>query len=90
MATKKAGGSSKNGRDSEAKRLGVKAFGSELILAGSIIVRQRGTRFHAGNNVGMGKDHTLFAKVDGYVEFTVKGALNRKTVNVVPYTGEAE
>ena len=90
MATKKAGGSSKNGRDSEAKRLGVKAFGSELIPAGSIIVRQRGTRFHAGNNVGMGKDHTLFAKVDGYVEFTVKGALIRKTVNVVPYTGEAE
>ena len=90
MATKKAGGSSKNGRDSEAKRLGVKAFGSELIPAGSIIVRQRSTRFHAGNNVGMGKDHTLFAKVDGYVEFTVKGALNRKTVNVVPYTGEAE
>ena len=90
MATKKAGGSSKNGSDSEAKRLGVKAFGSELIPAGSIIVRQRGTRFHAGNNVGMGKDHTLFAKVDGYVEFTVKGALNRKTVNVVPYTGEAE
>ena len=90
MATKKAGGSSKNGRDSEAKRLGVKAFGSELIPAGSIIVRQRGTRFHAGNNVGMGKDHTLFAKVDGYVEFTVKRALNRKTVNVVPYTGEAE
>jgi large subunit ribosomal protein L27 len=90
MATKKAGGSSKNGRDSEAKRLGVKAFGSELIPAGSIIVRQRGTRFHAGNNVGMGKDHTLFAKVDGYVEFTTKGALNRKTVNVVPYTGEAE
>ena len=68
----------------------MKAFGSELIPAGSIIVRQRGTRFHAGNNVGMGKDHTLFAKVDGYVEFTVKGALNRKTVNVVPYTGEAE
>ena len=90
MATKKAGGSSKNGRDSESKRLGVKAFGSKLIPAGSIIVRQRGTRFHAGNNVGMGKDHTLFAKVDGYVEFTVKGALNRKTVNVVPYTGEAE
>ena len=90
MATKKAGGSSRNGRDSEAKRLGVKAFGSELIPAGSIIVRQRGTRFHAGNNVGMGKDHTLFAKVDGYVEFTTKGALNRKTVNVVPYTGEAE
>jgi large subunit ribosomal protein L27 len=90
MATKKAGGSSKNGRDSEAKRLGVKAFGDELIPAGSIIVRQRGTRFHAGENVGMGKDHTLFAKVDGYVEFTVKGALNRKTVNVRPYTGNDE
>ena len=87
MATKKAGGSSRNGRDSEAKRLGVKVFGNELIPAGSIIVRQRGTRFHAGENVGMGKDHTLFAKVDGYVEFKVKGALNRKTVSVKPYTG---
>ncbi|EGY52192.1 50S ribosomal protein L27 [Neisseria shayeganii] len=90
MATKKAGGSSKNGRDSEAKRLGVKAFGSELIPAGSIIVRQRGTKFHAGENVGMGKDHTLFAKVDGYVEFAVKGRLNRKTVSVRPYTGADE
>ena len=90
MATKKAGGSSRNGRDSEAKRLGVKAFGSELIPAGSIIVRQRGTRFHAGDNVGMGKDHTLFAKVDGYVEFAVKGPLNRKTVSVRPYTGADE
>ena len=90
MATKKAGGSSRNGRDSEAKRLGVKAFGSELIPAGSIIVRQRGTRFHAGDNVGMGKDHTLFAKVDGYVEFRVKGALNRNTVSVRPYTGADE
>ncbi len=90
MATKKAGGSSKNGRDSEAKRLGVKAYGNELIPAGSIIVRQRGTKFHAGNNVGMGKDHTLFAKVDGYVEFTVKGAHNRKTVNIRPYTGADE
>ncbi len=90
MATKKAGGSSKNGRDSEAKRLGVKAFGSELIPAGSIIVRQRGTKFHAGDNVGMGKDHTLFAKVDGYVEFAVKGRLNRQTVSVRPYTGEDE
>lgn len=88
MATKKAGGSSKNGRDSEAKRLGVKAYGNELIPAGSIIVRQRGTKFHAGDNVGMGKDHTLFAKVDGYVEFAVKGRLNRKTVSVRPYTGE--
>ncbi|MDO4249663.1 MAG: 50S ribosomal protein L27 [Neisseria sp.] len=90
MATKKAGGSSKNGRDSEAKRLGVKAYGNELIPAGSIIVRQRGTKFHAGNNVGMGKDHTLFAKVDGYVEFAVKGPLNRKTVSVRPYTGADE
>ncbi|AHN29077.1 MAG: 50S ribosomal protein L27 [Snodgrassella sp.] len=90
MAHKKAGGSSRNGRDSEAKRLGVKAFGNELIPAGSIIVRQRGTRFHAGENVGMGKDHTLFAKVDGYVEFAVKGALNRKTVSVRPYTGADE
>ena len=88
MASKKAGGSSRNGRDSEAKRLGVKVFGSELIPAGSIIVRQRGTRFHAGDNVGMGKDHTLFAKVDGYVQFKVKGVLDRKTISVLPYTGE--
>jgi large subunit ribosomal protein L27 len=87
MAHKKAGGSSRNGRDSESKRLGVKVYGSELIPAGSIIVRQRGTRFHAGENVGCGKDHTLFAKVDGYVQFAVKGALQRKYVTVVPYTG---
>ena len=87
MAHKKAGGSSRNGRDSEAKRLGVKAYGSELIQAGSIIVRQRGTRFHAGENVSLGKDHTLFSKIDGYVEFTIKGAMRRKIVNVVPYTG---
>ena len=87
MASKKAGGSTRNGRDSEAKRLGVKAYVNELIPAGSIIVRQRGTKFHAGNNVGMGKDHTLFAKVDGYVEFTTKGALNRKTVSIRPYEG---
>ena len=84
MAHKKAGGSSRNGRDSHSKRLGVKAFGGELIPAGSIIVRQRGTRFVAGENVGMGKDHTLFAKVDGHVLFTVKGAARRKTVVVVP------
>ena len=90
MATKKAGGSSKNGRDSEAKRLGVKAYGNELSPAGSISVRQRGTKFHAGDNVGMGKDHTLFAKVDGYVEFAVKGRLNRKTVSVRPYEGSEE
>lgn len=90
MAHKKAGGSTRNGRDSEAKRLGVKRFGGESVLAGSIIVRQRGTKFHAGSNVGMGKDHTLFAKVDGYVEFAVKGPLNRKTVSVRPYTGADE
>jgi large subunit ribosomal protein L27 len=83
MAHKKAGGSSRNGRDSESKRLGVKAYGGELIPAGSIIVRQRGTQFHPGDNVGMGKDHTLFAKVDGKVEFTVKGPAKRKTVLVV-------
>ena len=76
MAHKKAGGSSRNGRDSEAKRLGVKRYGGELILAGSIIMRQRGTQFHPGENVGMGKDHTLFAKVDGTVQFAVKGAVN--------------
>ena len=83
MATKKAGGSSRNGRDSEAKRLGVKAFGSELIPAGSIIVRQRGTQFHAGYGVGMGKDHTLFAKIEGVIKFEVKGAFNRRYVSVV-------
>ncbi|WP_028454122.1 50S ribosomal protein L27 [Chitinilyticum litopenaei] len=88
MAHKKAGGSSRNGRDSEAKRLGIKVYGGELIPAGSIIVRQRGTEFHAGENVGMGKDHTLFAKVDGYVSYAVKGALKRRTVTVTPYTGE--
>ena len=84
MAHKKAGGSSRNGRDSESKRLGVKRYGGQLIPAGSIIVRQRGTLFHPGDNVGMGKDHTLFAKIDGTVLFSVKGALRRKTVNIVP------
>lgn len=84
MAHKKAGGSSRNGRESHSKRLGVKRFGGQLIPAGSIIIRQRGTQFHAGDNVGMGKDHTLFAKVDGKVEFCVKGAHKRKTVNIVP------
>jgi large subunit ribosomal protein L27 len=83
MAHKKAGGSTRNGRDSESKRLGVKAFGGQAVSAGSIIVRQRGTRFHAGDNVGIGKDHTLFAKADGKVEFVVKGANNRKFVNIV-------
>ena len=83
MAHKKAGGSSRNGRDSQAKRLGVKVFGGEAINAGSIIVRQRGTRFHAGENVGMGRDHTLFALSAGKVEFAVRGPNNRQTVRVV-------
>ena len=83
MAHKKAGGSTRNGRDSESKRLGVKRFGGEVISAGNIIVRQRGTRFHAGNNVGMGRDHTLFAKADGKVEFVVRGNKNRKYVDIV-------
>ncbi|WP_421301447.1 50S ribosomal protein L27 [Aeromonas veronii] len=83
MAHKKAGGSSRNGRDSEAKRLGVKRFGGETVLAGSIIVRQRGTKFHAGSNVGLGKDHTLFATATGKILFEVKGPLNRKYVSIV-------
>jgi large subunit ribosomal protein L27 len=83
MAHKKAGGSSRNGRDSQAKRLGVKAFGGELIPAGSIIIRQRGTRVHPGSNVGMGKDHTLFAKIDGKVVFSVKGENGKHMVSVV-------
>ena len=82
MAHKKAGGSTRNGRDSESKRLGVKIFGGQAINAGSIIVRQRGTRFHAGANVGIGKDHTLFAKADGKVVFEVKGPKKRKYVRV--------
>jgi large subunit ribosomal protein L27 len=84
MAHKKAGGSSRNGRDSESKRLGVKVFGGQAILAGGIIVRQRGTRMHPGDNVGIGKDHTLYALVDGHVTFSVKGALKKHLVNVVP------
>jgi large subunit ribosomal protein L27 len=84
MAHKKAGGSSRNGRDSQAKRLGVKVFGGQAINAGGIIVRQRGTQFHAGDNVGMGRDHTLFALVDGKVNFTVRGENNRSTVMVLP------
>ncbi len=83
MAHKKAGGSTRNGRDSESKRLGVKRFGGEQVSAGSIIVRQRGTRFHPGENVGIGRDHTLFATVDGAVKFVVKGPDNRKYVNIV-------
>ncbi|MBK6617789.1 MAG: 50S ribosomal protein L27 [Nitrosomonas sp.] len=84
MAHKKAGGSSRNGRDSHSKRLGVKRYGGELIRAGGIIIRQRGTQFHPGENVGIGRDHTLFAKLDGKIVFSVKGSLNRRTVTVVP------
>jgi large subunit ribosomal protein L27 len=83
MAHKKAGGSSKNGRDSESKRLGVKLFGGQSVVAGNILVRQRGTRFHAGTNVGIGRDHTLFAKSDGKVLFEKKGPQGRKYVSVV-------
>ena len=83
MAHKKAGGSSRNGRDSDGRRLGVKKFGGEHALAGNIIVRQRGTRFHPGRNVGIGKDHTLFATAEGKVLFEVKGANNRKYVSIV-------
>jgi len=84
MAQKKGGGSTRNGRDSKPKMLGVKAYGGQVVSAGSIIVRQRGTRFHAGSNVGMGRDHTLFALIDGTISFCVKGADNRKTVVVTP------
>jgi large subunit ribosomal protein L27 len=84
MAHKKAGGSSRNGRDSNAKRLGVKRFGGQLVSAGSIIVRQRGTQFHPGDNVGIGRDHTLFAKVNGYVRFAVRGPTAKQTVIIDP------
>ena len=87
MAHKKAGGSSRNGRDSESKRLGVKSYGGEVISAGRIIVRQRGTPIHPGTNVGIGKDHTLFALVDGKVEFRTKGKEKRKFVSVIPAAG---
>ncbi|AEI74933.1 50S ribosomal protein L27 [Candidatus Moranella endobia PCVAL] len=83
MAHKKAGGSTRNGRDSESKRLGVKRFGGELVNAGSIIVRQRGTQFHPGTNVGCGKDHTLFALMTGKIQFGIKGTMNRRLVSVV-------
>jgi len=82
MAHKKAGGSSKNGRDSESKRLGVKLFGGQSVRAGNIIVRQRGTHFHAGTNVGVGRDHTLFAKADGHVVFEQRGPKKRRYVSV--------
>ncbi len=86
MAHKKAGGSSRNGRDSQAKRLGVKRFGGQAVAAGSIIVRQRGTRIHPGDNVGVGKDHTLFAKIGGKVQFKFKGPDRKQTVSVIPYS----
>ena len=84
MAHKKAGGSSKNGRDSQSKRLGVKLFGGQVVRAGNILVRQRGTKYHPGTNVGLGRDHTLFAKVDGQVRFDKKGPKQRQFVSVVP------
>lgn len=84
MATKKAGGSTKNGRESHSKRLGVKRFGGEQVLAGNILVRQRGTAFHAGTNVGIGRDHTLFALTEGKVVFSTRGKDNRRVVSVVP------
>ena len=84
MAHKKAGGSSRNGRESHSKRLGVKRYGGQLVPAGNIIVRQRGTEYHPGENVGIGKDHTLFALVDGRVQFAIKGPQRRRTVSIVP------
>jgi large subunit ribosomal protein L27 len=88
MAHKKAGGSSRNGRESQSKRLGVKRYGGQLVPAGNIIVRQRGTEYHPGENVGIGKDHTLFALVEGRVQFAIKGAQRRRTVSIVPATAE--
>ncbi len=89
MAHKKAGGSSRNGRDSQSKRLGVKRFGGQVVTAGNILVRQRGTRFHPGTNVGLGRDYTLFALVDGTVKFEVKGSARRKYITVVPTPASA-
>ncbi|MCK5876308.1 MAG: 50S ribosomal protein L27 [Candidatus Marithrix sp.] len=86
MAHKKAGGSSRNGRDSNPKMLGIKRYGGQQVLAGNILVRQRGTKFHPGVNVGKGKDDTLFATADGVVKFAVKGPKNRRFVNIVPVT----
>lgn len=88
MAHKKAGGSSRNGRDSDGRRLGVKKFGGESVVGGNIIVRQRGTKWHAGRNVGIGKDHTLFALIDGTVQF--KSSRGRSTVSVAPLATAAE
>ena len=83
MAHKKGGGSTRNGRDSESKRLGVKRYGGEKVLPGNIIVRQRGTRFHPGKNVSMGKDHTIFSLIDGFVKFSKRGPLSKKVIDVV-------
>ncbi|MAZ39711.1 MAG: 50S ribosomal protein L27 [Legionellales bacterium] len=88
MAHKKAGGSTRNGRDSNPKYLGVKVYGDQAVLAGNIIVRQRGTKFHAGLNVGLGKDHTLYALIDGVVRFVTRGTQNRKFVEVIPADAE--
>lgn len=89
MAHKKAGGSSRNGRDSQSKRLGVKAYGGERVNAGTILVRQRGTVVHPGSNVGIGRDHTLFARVPGQVQYAIKGENNKKTVSIVPQSASA-
>ena len=86
MAHKKGGGSTRNGRDSESKRLGVKRYGGEKVLPGNIIVRQRGTRFHPGKNVSMGKDHTIFSLIDGFVKFSKRGPLSKKVIDVVSET----
>ena len=85
MAHKKAGGSTRNGRDSESKRLGVKCFGGQQVRAGNIILRQRGTKFHPGDNVGLGRDYTIFAKADGVVKFETKGPKNRKYISVLTH-----
>lgn len=84
MAHKKAAGSTRNGRESQSKRLGVKKYGGELVKAGNIIVRQRGTQFHPGTNVGLGRDHTLFATADGHVSFAIRGPRKRRTVDIIP------
>ena len=89
MAHKKAGGSTRNGRDSQSKRLGVKRYGGQLVDSGNIIVRQRGTQFHPGENVGCGRDHTLFATVQGHVKFELKGLPKKKHVSVIPYEAES-
>ncbi|WP_133126988.1 50S ribosomal protein L27 [Legionella nagasakiensis] len=90
MAHKKAGGSTRNGRDSNPKYLGVKRYGGQLVNAGEILVRQRGTQFHAGEGVGLGRDHTLYALVAGLVKFTTKGAKNRRYVNITPVAAEGQ